>query len=224
MQPLAQRVPYEQSWAAMRTFTEQRHADTPDEVWLIEHQPVYTLGQAGLASHILNAQHIPIVQCDRGGQVTYHGPGQVTVYCLWDLRRLGLYVKEYVALLEEAILHVLQGYGLSEATRKAGAPGVYVPAQAVLALQDPSTDLVKIAAIGVKIRNGRAYHGLALNVDMDLRPFQGINACGYAGLRTTDLRECGVDTTVAEVAARLQQALTHLHQQRLTPMSLPATA
>jgi len=177
-------APYGEVWRAMRDMTETRDADTPDVIWLVEHQPVYTQGQAGKPEHILHSDGIPVVHSDRGGQVTYHGPGQVVAYCLVDLRRRGLFVKEYVALLEDAAIAALAGLGVGGACRKPGAPGVYVPM--------PEGDLAKIAALGVKIRNGRAYHGLALNVDMDLTPFSGINACGYAGLRTIDLAACGV--------------------------------
>ena len=192
-------APYEPVWQAMRSFTEGRDKETPDEIWLVEHYPVYTLGQAGKPEHLLNTGAIEVVQCNRGGQVTYHGPGQLVVYPLVDLRRQGIYVKEYVALIEDVVLDTLASFGLQQACRKAGAPGVYVP------LQDGS--LAKIAALGVKISQGCAYHGLALNVDMDLQPFAGINPCGYAGLQTVDLKTMGVNTTVQEVGIRVLERL-----------------
>ncbi|MGX9934455.1 lipoyl(octanoyl) transferase LipB [Advenella kashmirensis] len=192
-------APYEPVWQAMKSFTEGRDKETPDEIWLVEHCPVYTLGQAGKPEHLLNTGAIEVVHCNRGGQVTYHGPGQLVVYPLLDLRRQGIYVKEYVALIEDVVLDTLASFGLQKACRKAGAPGVYVP------LQDGS--LAKIAALGVKISQGCAYHGLALNVDMDLRPFAGINPCGYAGLQTVDLKTMGIITTVQEAGMRVLERL-----------------
>ena len=192
----------------MREFTEARNELTPDEIWLVEHAPVYTLGQAGKKEHLLNPGGIDVVQCDRGGQVTYHGPGQIVAYCLYDLRRSGVFVKEYVEHLEEVIIQVLQGYGLEGARRKPGAPGVYVPWDDAHGRYDPrGAGLAKIAALGIKIRNGRAYHGLAVNVDMDLAPFAGINPCGYEGLPTVDMMGCGVSTTISEVGERLAAGL-----------------
>lgn len=188
-------APYEPVWQAMKSFTEARDSDTPDEIWLVEHLPVYTLGQAGKPEHLLNTGAIEVVRSNRGGQVTYHGPGQIVVYPLVDLRRRGIYVKEYVTLIEDVVLETLASYGLTQACRKSGAPGVYVPL--------PDGSLAKIAALGVKITRGCAYHGLALNVDMDLHPFEGINPCGYAGLPTVDLRSMGVNTTVQEAGRRL---------------------
>ena len=189
----------------MKTFTAERGVDTPDEIWLVEHEPVYTLGQAGKPEHVLNPGQIPLVKTDRGGQVTYHGPGQVVAYCLVDLRRLGLFVKEYVELLEDVVIAVLGEFGVADACRKAGAPGVYVPWPRT-ALAD-GHELAKIAALGVKISRGCAYHGIALNVAMDLTPFLGINPCGYAGLRTVDLAACGVVATVDDAGNRLASRL-----------------
>lgn len=213
---LTQPESYQQVWDAMRDFTETRDATTPDQIWLIEHAPVYTLGQAGKAKHILNSAGIPVVSCDRGGQVTYHGPGQITVYCLIDLRRYHLFVKEYVVLLESVLIDLLHDLGLEGACTMPGAPGVYVPlppsqSAAMRRVSDgPFTDLAKIGALGIKVRKGCTYHGLALNVDMDLTPFSGINPCGYQGMPTTDLRSCGVSLTVQEagdlLAARLGAA------------------
>ena len=178
----------------MRDFTETRDAGTPDEIWLAEHPPVYTLGQAGLPQHVLNPGGIPVVRTDRGGQVTYHGPGQLLVYPLVDLRRAGLLVKEYVHALEQAVIDMLSDEGLA-ASRKPGAPGVYMGGE--------TGGFEKIAALGVKIRNGRAYHGVAVNVRMDLAPFLGINPCGYEGLRTTDMAAHGSRLSLDAVADRL---------------------
>jgi lipoyl(octanoyl) transferase len=197
---LGRPAPYLQTWQAMRDMTEARNAFTRDEIWLVEHEPVYTLGQAGKPRHVLHADGIPVVHCDRGGQVTYHGPGQVVAYTLIDLRRRGLYVKEFVALLEDAAIAALAELGERHACRKPGAPGVYVPM--------PEGDLAKIAALGIKIRNGRAYHGLALDVAMDLSPFLGINPCGYEGLRTVDLATRGIHETVEHAGQVLARQLT----------------
>ncbi|WYX28678.1 lipoyl(octanoyl) transferase LipB [Achromobacter denitrificans] len=197
---LARPADYLSVWQDMQAYTNLRGADTPDEIWLCEHAPVYTLGQAGLPQHILNPGDIPIVRCDRGGQVTYHGPGQVMAYALFDLRRVDMYVKEYVTLLEGAVIDTLAQLGVQYACRKPGAPGVYVP--------DPQGgDLAKIAALGIKIRNGRAYHGVSLNVSMDLAPFLGINPCGYQGLRTVDMASCGARCEPTEAGDALGRNL-----------------
>lgn len=210
----------------MRDFTEARTSLTPDEIWLIEHAPVYTLGQAGKREHVLNPAGIPVVPCDRGGQVTYHGPGQVTAYCLVSLRRYHLFVKEYVTLLEEVLLGVLHHFGLEGACTRAGAPGVYVPLAdpqrplpaPVRTEGDKFAGLAKIAALGIKVRNGCTYHGVALNVNMDLTPFAGINPCGYQGVPTTDLHACGVDVSVQEagdlLAARLAAAIVEYGRRK----------
>lgn len=199
----------------MRAFTEARRADTPDEIWLVEHDPVYTQGVAGRAEHVLRAGAIPIVQSNRGGQVTYHGPGQVVAYPLVDLRRLGLHVKEYVFRLEAAVLRLLEGYGIT-GHRVAGAPGVYVrladpSGHAMLAgpadPREPFSGLGKIAALGIKVTRGCAYHGVALNVDMDLEPFERIDPCGYPGLATVDLARLGVSTDWYEAAQHLAARL-----------------
>lgn len=197
---LTRPVAYEPVWQDMRAFTSARDADTPDEIWLCEHEPVYTLGQAGKPEHLLNPGAIPIVMSDRGGQVTYHGPGQVVAYALLDLRRAGLFVRDYVSLLEDAAIGTLSDFGIMDACRKPGAPGVYVP-------YGETGDLAKIAALGIKIRNGCAYHGVALNVDMDLSPFLGINPCGYEGLVTVDMATCGVRQDVVTVGQRLAERL-----------------
>lgn len=212
---------YADSLAAMRDFTAQRSADTEDELWLVEHLPVYTQGIAGRAEHVLDARGIEVVQSDRGGQVTYHGPGQVVAYPLVDLRRLRIYVKEYVYRLEQAVLKVLQGYGVT-GHRVPGAPGVYVRlddpfGHAALAGPappgDPFRGLGKIAALGIKVSNHCTYHGLALNVAMDLSPFERIDPCGYAGLRAVDLATLGVHTDWTTVARQLGQRLS----AQLTP-------
>ena len=191
---------YAPVWRDMQVFTAARSAATPDEVWLCEHAPVYTLGQAGKPEHLLNPGAIPVVMPDRGGQVTYHGPGHVVAYTLFDLRRAGLFVREYVHLLEQAAIGTLADFGIGGACRKPGAPGVYVP-------HGPGGDLAKIAALGIKIRNGHAYHGVALNVDMDLSPFLGINPCGYEGLVTVDMAACGARQDLAVVGQRLAARL-----------------
>lgn len=233
---LSQPASYQQIWTAMREFTEARDATTADQIWLVEHEPVYTLGQAGKAEHILNNAGIPVVSCDRGGQVTYHGPGQVTAYCLIDLRRHYLFVKEYVMLLERVLQDLLHDQGLTGACTRAGAPGVYVPLHSIqdnhdavsihadtTSHADPFSGLAKIAALGIKVRNGCTYHGLALNVDMDLTPFSGINPCGYHGMPTTDLRSCGVSLTVHEagdlLAERLAAAIIEYGQRKQESLS-----
>lgn len=174
---------------AMRAFTEARAADTPDELWQVEHPPVFTQGLAGKAEHLLAPGAIPVIAVDRGGQVTYHGPGQVVIYCLLDVRRLGLSVRGLVTALEQAVIELLAGYGITAQARP-DAPGVYV-------------DGAKIASLGLRIRQGRSYHGLSLNVDMDLEPFTRINPCGYPGLRVTQLRELGAPLTPAAAADQL---------------------
>lgn len=189
------RVPYEPTWRAMQDFTTQRDASTPDELWLVEHPPVYTLGQAGKAEHLLHVTDIPLVKIDRGGQITYHGPGQVVGYLLLDLHRRGLKVREMVNLLEQALIDCIADYGL-DARRKDGAPGVYI-------------DGAKVAALGLRVKNGCSYHGLSLNVDMDLTPFTWINPCGYSGLQTIQLKDFGVTEGPEEVATRL---LGHLQR------------
>ncbi len=207
---------YATAYAQMRAFTAARTAATPDELWLCQHPPVYTQGQAGKPEHVLAAGNIPIVPTDRGGQITYHGPGQVVAYPLVDLRRAGYFVKELVWRIEEAVLAVLASYRLT-GHRVAGAPGIYVRLHAApsspAALEAPHTPqqafagLGKIAALGIKVHQGCSYQGVALNVAMDLEPFSRINPCGYAGLPVTDLTACGVHTTCDEVATRLSEAL-----------------
>ena len=209
------RQPYGDTFEAMQRFTSQRGAETPDEIWLVEHDPVFTQGIGGRAEHVLAAGDIPVVASNRGGQVTYHGPGQVVAYPLIDLRRLGIYVKEYVYRLEHCVLKVLESYAIT-GHRVNGAPGIYVRLDdpghhAALTLPAPHANafqgLGKIAALGVKVSRHCTYHGVALNVDMDLEPFQRINPCGHAGLATVDLTRIGVSTDWATVAQRLGQRL-----------------
>ena len=179
---------YEPVWRAMQTFTDLRDADTPDELWLVEHPPVFTQGQAGRAEHILTPGDIPVIQVDRGGQVTYHGPGQIVAYPLIDISRLKLGVRALVAGIEQAIIGVLKSYDV-DAGLIAGAPGVYV-------------DGAKIASLGLRIRRGKSFHGLAFNINMDLEPFQRINPCGYEGLQVTNL-SAFAEVSMAEVENRL---------------------
>ena len=188
-------VEYAPALEAMRVFTAARGADTPDELWLLQHPPVYTLGQAGKPEHLIRPTEIPLVKIDRGGQITYHGPGQVVGYLLLDLHRRHLKVREMVHQLEQALIDCLADYGL-DARRKDGAPGVYI-------------DGAKIAALGLRVRNGCSYHGLSLNVDMDLTPFTWINPCGYSGLQTIQLKDFGVTEAPDTVAERL---LGHLQR------------
>jgi lipoyl(octanoyl) transferase len=178
----------------MRQFSESRGAATPDALWQVEHSPVFTLGQAGQEKHILDAGSIPIVRTERGGQVTYHGPGQVVVYTLIDIRRRGLFVKDFVCRLEQALIDTLSDYGITQAQRKSNAPGVYVAYQG---------ELAKIAALGLKVSRGKTYHGIALNLQMNLEPFSRINPCGYPGLRTVDMATMGEPQDWQQVADRL---------------------
>ena len=190
------RVAYEPTWRAMQAFTAGRGSDTADEIWLLEHPPVFTLGQAGRREHVLADLGIPVISIDRGGQVTYHGPGQVVIYVLLDLRRRGYGVKTLVSRLEQAVIDLLAAHEVT-ATRLDGAPGVYVQG-------------AKVAALGLRIRNGCSYHGLSLNVDVDLAPFAAINPCGYPGLAVTRTRELGVDLTPAKAGERLVERLRAL--------------
>lgn len=185
--------PYPAVLDAMREFTTRRSAEEEDELWLVQHPPLFTLGQAGRREHLLSPGDIPVVQSDRGGQVTFHGPGQVVAYALVDLRRARLGVRDFVHLLEESVLDLLREAGL-RAERRRGAPGVYL-------------DGAKIAALGLRVRRGCTYHGLSLNVSVDLEPFSRIDACGFPGLRVTRLSDHGVDWTVEEAADRLADAL-----------------
>jgi len=186
---------YEPVWRAMQTFTDNRDKNTPDEIWLVEHPPVFTQGQAGRAEHVLAPGDIPVIQVDRGGQVTYHGPGQIVAYTLIDITRSEMSVRKLVRGIEEAILSVLSSYGV-EAQRLAGAPGIYV-------------DGVKIASLGLRVRRGKSFHGLALNVDMDLEPFQRINPCGFEGMQVTNL-SAFAEADYADVENRLISSLSEV--------------
>ncbi len=181
----------------MQAFTDVRTAETPDEIWLTEHQPIYTLGLAGRREHLLRDNGIPVLKVDRGGQVTYHGPGQLVAYLLIDIGRRRLGVRQLVRAIEAGVIQLLDSYGVA-ATVRSGAPGVYV---------QRGDGEAKIAALGLKIRNGRSYHGLALNIDMDLAPFADIDPCGYRGLAVTRLRDLGIDVPRAEIESRLVACL-----------------
>lgn len=216
-------IDYSATYEAMQTFTEARSADTPDQLWLCEHPPVFTQGLAGRQDHLLAPGGIPVVQSNRGGQVTYHGPGQVVAYPLIDLQRAGYFVKEYVYRIEEAVIRTLAQFGVT-GHRVAGAPGIYVrlddPGSHAVLPQRPQkrtagepapapdfTGLGKIAALGIKVSRHCTYHGVALNVAMDLQPYQRINPCGYAGLQTVDLSTIGVVVSPDEVANQLANHL-----------------
>ena len=204
------RRPYEPTWRAMREWTERRDRSTADELWLVEHDPVFTLGRAGDSGHVIDAGDIPVVRTDRGGQVTYHGPGQLVAYPLIDLRRRRMGIKHLVDVIEATIIGVLQGYQV-HAARHPGAPGVYV-------------DERKIAAIGLRVTRGCTFHGLAFNLDMDMAPFQGIDPCGYRGLEVTqladhvpDFRRADIDCAVAQgLADRLGLCATFQHSETLS--------
>jgi len=204
------RVPYVETWERMKTFVDRRDAATPDELWLLEHDAVYTLGLAGDPRHLLNPAGIPVVKTDRGGQVTWHGPGQLVAYVLLDMKRRGLGPRELVRLLEEAVIRTLAREGIS-AARRPGAPGVYVgPA--------------KIASLGLRIRRGCSYHGLALNVAPDLAAFRGINPCGYEGLAVTSLAALGVSRSMPAIAESLTQMLATLLGADAVPAAMAGPA
>ncbi|MET1078694.1 MAG: lipoyl(octanoyl) transferase LipB [Pseudomonas sp.] len=198
---------YEPTWRAMQRFTDTREPSTADQIWLLEHPSVFTQGQAGKAEHLLVPGAIPVVKVDRGGQVTYHGPGQLVAYLLLDVRRLGFGVRELVNRIEASLIGLLAEYGV-DAQARADAPGVYVGE-------------AKIASLGLRIRNGRSFHGLALNVDMDLQPFQRINPCGYAGLAMTQLADLvAAPIEFAEVRARMRaQLVRHLDYAEQTTLT-----
>ena len=219
------RVEYLPTYAAMHAFTAERTAETPNALWICEHPPVYTQGLAGKSEHIFNPGDIPVVQTNRGGQVTYHGPGQVMAYPMIDLKRAGYFIKAYVYRIEEAVIRTLAHFGVT-GHRVTGAPGIYVrlddPFSHALLPQRPTKanlaggadpdffGLGKIAALGIKVSRNCTYHGVALNVAMDLQPYQRINPCGYAGLQTVDLSTIGVSATWDEAAQQLAAQLTRL--------------
>ncbi|MBI5429171.1 MAG: lipoyl(octanoyl) transferase LipB [Nitrosomonadales bacterium] len=194
-------VEYQPTWDAMQRFTAERTKETRDEIWLVQHPPVYTQGLAGKPEHLLHSTNIPVIKIDRGGQITFHGPGQIVAYLLFDMRRWKIGVRELVRLMEQAVIALLAEHGVT-AQGSEEAPGVYV-------------DGAKIAALGLKIKNGYCYHGLSFNVDMDLTPFANINPCGYAGLRVTQACELGITVPINELQAELAQNLIHGLQQHL---------
>jgi len=208
------RQPYEPVWRAMQRFTDTRDEQTPDELWVVEHDPVFTLGQAGKPEHVLAPGDIPVVQVDRGGQVTYHGPGQIVVYPLFDLPRMKVGVRDYVCKIEQAMIDTVGEWNI-HAERKAGAPGVYVAG-------------AKIGALGIRVRHGRTFHGLAFNIAMDLSPWYRINPCGYEGLQVTTLADLGGPSGMDEVKPVLLEKLAsqfglHLQQEASLPdLSLAA--
>jgi lipoyl(octanoyl) transferase len=197
------RVEYEPTWRAMQRFTDERTPDTADQIWFLEHPPIFTLGISGKPEHVLAPGGIPVVNVDRGGQVTYHGPGQLVVYPLLDMRRAGLHVRQLVVGLENAVIEFCRARGI-EAIGRRDAPGIYVAEH-------------KLASVGLRVRRGCSYHGLAFNIAMDLEPFQRINPCGYAGLRVVDLKTLGVADSLANVAHALAPHL-------LSTLDLPCDA
>lgn len=202
---------YEPVWRQMQAFTANRGQETPDECWLVEHPPVFTLGLNGKTEHLLDPREIPVLAVDRGGQVTYHGPGQLVLYLLLDLTRLGIGVRELVRTIETAIIDLLASHGISAQGRE-DAPGVYVANR-------------KIAALGLRIKRGRCYHGLSLNVDMDLEPFRSINPCGYPGMAVTQLKDLGIHVDMAQLQQQLVQHLCrHLGYTNAIEISEPIPA
>ena len=201
---------YESTYQAMRDFTRQRNGDTPDEIWILEHPPVFTLGLAGDPSNLHSpSNQIPLVQVDRGGEITYHGPGQIVVYLLLDLRRLGIFVKELVSRIEQALIDTLADFGIP-AERHSGAPGIYVAHDGTTPVEYQGA---KIAALGLKVSKGCSYHGLALNVSTDLKAFARIHPCGYEGLRTLDMQSLGIKDNIDIIS---QTLLGHLQKQLIS--------
>lgn len=190
---------YESTWQAMQDFTKERNKETPDELWIVEHPAVYTLGRNGKEEHILNHTDIPVVNVDRGGQVTYHGPGQLIIYTLIDLHRKNLGIRRMVTIIEDAIISLLGSYGI-EARNDPKAPGVYVNDK-------------KVAALGLRVSKGCTTHGLSLNIDMDLTPFRNINPCGYAGLEVTQCKDLGITDSFNEIAEKLSSSLQILENE-----------
>jgi len=201
------RQPYEPVWRAMQRFTDARDEACADEIWLVEHDPVFTLGQAGRAEHVLGAGAIPVLHVDRGGQVTYHGPGQLVAYPLLDLRRLRIGVREYVERIEQAVIDTLAEWNI-EGARRAGAPGVYVAG-------------AKVAALGIRVRRGCTFHGLAFNIAMDLEPFSRINPCGYAGMQVASVADFGGPSGLDEVAPVLVGQMARQLGLAVEPASSP---
>ena len=201
---------YESTYQAMRDFTQQRGSDTSDEIWILEHPPVFTLGLAGNVDNLHSpSNQIPLVQVDRGGEITYHGPGQIVVYLLLDLRRLGIFVKELVSRIEQALINTLADFGI-RAERHAGAPGIYITHESSVQAEYRGA---KIAALGLKVSKGCSYHGLALNVSTDLAAFARIHPCGYEGLRTVDMQTLGIKDNIDIIS---QTLLGHLQKQLIS--------
>ena len=201
---------YESTYQAMRDFTQQRDGNTPDEIWILEHPPVFTLGLAGDPGNLHSpSNQIPLVQVDRGGEITYHGPGQIVVYLLLDLRRLGIFVKELVSRIEQALIDTLADFAV-QAERHPGAPGIYVSQDGAIAVEYRGA---KIAALGLKVSKGCSYHGLALNVDTDLEAFSRIHPCGYEGLKTVDMQTLGIKDNMNIIS---QTLLGHLQKQLIS--------
>ena len=201
---------YASTYEAMRTFTKERDANTPDEIWILQHLPVFTLGLAGDAGNLHSpSQDIPLVQVDRGGEITYHGPGQIVVYLLLDLKRLGIFVKELVSRIEQALIDTLADYGI-QAQRQKGAPGIYIAQQASIPEEWFGA---KVAALGLKVSKSCSYHGLALNVATDLDAFSRIHPCGYEGLRTVDMQTLGIKDNIETISEKL---LDHLQKQLMS--------
>jgi lipoyl(octanoyl) transferase len=201
---------YESTYQAMRDFTQQRDSDTPDEIWILEHPPVFTLGLAGDAGNLHSPSNdIPLVQVDRGGEITYHGPGQIVVYLMLDLRRLGIFVKELVSRIEQALIDTLADFAI-QAERHAGAPGIYIAQESSMQIEYRGA---KIAALGLKVSKGCSYHGLALNVSTDLAAFARIHPCGYEGLRTVDMQTLGIKDNIDIIS---QTLFGHLQKQLIS--------
>jgi lipoyl(octanoyl) transferase len=201
---------YESTYQAMRDFTQQRDGDTPDEIWILEHPPVFTLGLAGDPSNLHSpSNHIPMVQVDRGGEITYHGPGQIVIYLLLDLRRLKIFVKELVSRIEQALIDTLSDFGIS-AERHPGAPGIYLIQDSLIPAEYHGA---KIAALGLKVSKGCSYHGLALNVSTDLGAFSRIHPCGYEDLKTVNMQTLGIKDNIDMIS---QTLLGHLHKQLIS--------
>jgi lipoyl(octanoyl) transferase len=202
------RSDYEQTWQAMKQFTHQRDATTVDELWITEHAPIFTQGLNGKPEHILQAADIPVVQIDRGGQVTYHGPGQLVLYCLLNIQRLGFGVRALVNTIEQSIVELLARYDI-EAFARRDAPGVYVNLASTGFNQASAGQMAKIAALGLRIRKGCCYHGLSLNINMDLKPFSNINPCGFEGLAVTQMADLNASITVEQAGRALAAILSH---------------
>jgi len=201
------RSDYEETWQAMKQFTDQRDANTADELWITEHDPIFTQGLNGKPEHILQTSNIPVIQIDRGGQITYHGPGQLVLYCLLNIQRLGFGVRTLVTIIEQSIVELLALYDI-DAFSRPDAPGVYVTLTSS-GCNDVSTEqMAKIAALGLRIRKGCCYHGLSLNINMDLKPFSYINPCGFEGLAVTQMMELNSSITVEKAGKELAVILS----------------